>query len=134
MHPPAGTLLLAAAREKGVTEPGEVYLDPAHRSSQGRSCLPASTSIFTLSTPRAQEDWPEVHARAVPKGHESLVPLDAPLGMLGKALFAGVLALGKGFGAPVPEIHPEQPMTGAQATAIAQETLRELFPHLQEGA
>jgi phospholipase C len=242
MHPPAGTLLRAAAKEKGVTEPGEVYLDPRSSLIAGEELLarvynairnsssatgsnhlnttllvtfdehggtydhlppppavppdgdgapgqmgfrfdrsgvriptlaisawiPEQTvvtdeyratsliatmrerwslgspltardasarsfgSIFTLSTARAQEDWPEVHARPVPKGHESLVPLDAPLGILGKGMFAGVLALGKGLGAPVPEIHPEQSITGAQATQMAQEILGELFPGLRE--
>jgi hypothetical protein len=55
----------------------------------------------------------------VPKGPDSLIPLDAPLGILAKALFAGVLSLGKGLGAAVPEINPEEPINGAQAIEIS---------------
>jgi phospholipase C len=243
MHPPAGTLFQAAAKAKGVAEPGEIYLDPqssliagedllariynAIRSSSSgngsnhlnttllvtfdehggtydhvapppavppdgtgagqmgfafdrsgvriptlaiSAWIPERTvvteeyratsliatmrerwklgepltardgsarsfgNLFTLSEPRSQGNWPEVIARPVPKGHESLLPLDAPLGILGKALFAAVLALGRGLGAPVPEVKPDQPITAAEATEIAQEVLRDLFPNLQEEA
>jgi hypothetical protein len=39
--------------------------------------------------------------------------LDAPLNGLGKALFSGVLALGKGMGATVPDLLPDAVITGA---------------------
>jgi phospholipase C len=68
----------------------------------------------------------------VPKGPDSLIPLDAPLGILAKALFAGVLSLGKGLGAAVPEINPEEPINGAQAIEISHEVLGELFPALRD--
>jgi phospholipase C len=90
-------------------------------------------SVHSLSKPRAQEDWPDVVARPVPKGSDSVVPLDAPLGILGKALFAAVLSLGRGMGVPVPEIDPKQPINGAQAIAITGEILGDLFPGLREG-
>ena len=48
--------------------------------------------IFTLPSPRAQEDWPQVTPRPAPVMHESLAPLDAPLGLLGKSLLLAVLA------------------------------------------
>jgi phospholipase C len=90
-------------------------------------------SVHSLSKPRAQEDWPEVVARPVPKGPGSIVPLDAPLGILGKALFAAVLSLGRGMGVPVPEIDPKQPINGAQAIEISGEILGEMFPGLRDG-
>ena len=72
-------------------------------------------------------------ARPVPTGPDSLAPLDAPLGILGKALFGAVLSLGRGMGVPVPEIDPKQPINGAQATEISGEILGELFPRLRDG-
>jgi phospholipase C len=65
------------------------------RDATARSFSP----IFTLGQPRSQEDWPDVLARPVEPMTEALMPLDAPLNGLGKALFGGVLALGKGMGA-----------------------------------
>ena len=56
--------------------------------------------IFTLTTPRPQEDWPDVVARPVPVMHESLVPLDAPLGLLGKSLLLAVLSFAQSMGNP----------------------------------
>jgi hypothetical protein len=84
------------------------------------------------SKPRAQEDWPEVTARPVPKVPDSVVPLDAPLGVLGEGLFAAVLSLGEGMGVPVPEIDPQPPIKGAEAIEISQEVLGELFPGLRD--
>jgi phospholipase C len=88
-------------------------------------------NIFTRAQPRAQEDWPEVTARPVPEVPDSVFPLDAPLGVLGKGLFAGVLSLGKGMGVPVPEIDPHQPIKGSEAIEMSQEVLGELFPGLR---
>ena len=90
------------------------------------------TDIFTLSTPRAQEDWPEIIARPVPEMHESLVPLDAPLSLLGKSLLFAVFAMAEGFGQPVPDLEPEDPITGAEAIALAHEMLGELFPAMRD--
>jgi phospholipase C len=61
-------------------------------------------SVLSLDTPRAQSDWPDVTARPVEPMPEPLLPLDAPLNGLGKALFGGVLALGKAMGASVPDM------------------------------
>jgi phospholipase C len=62
---------------------------------------------------------------------EALLPLDAPLNGLGKALFAGVLALGKGMGVTVPDLPPDAVITGAQAIAIGHEVLGDLFPAMR---
>jgi phospholipase C len=87
--------------------------------------------VNSLTKPRPQEEWPEVLARPVPKGPASVIPLNAPLGILAKAVFAGVLALGRGMGAAVPEIAPEEPISGAQAIEISHEVLGKLFPALR---
>jgi phospholipase C len=84
--------------------------------------------IFTLTSPRGQEDWPEIVPRPVPEMPESVAPLDAPLGLLGKSVLLGVLALAQGMGRTVPEIKPEDTITGAQGVAVAHEILGELFP------
>lgn len=89
-------------------------------------------SINSLAKPRPQEDWPEVIARPVPKGPSSLVPMEAPLGVLAQALFAGVVSLGKGMRAAVPEVDFKQPMSGAEALEIGHEILGELFPTLRK--
>jgi phospholipase C len=92
---------------------------------------PSLRPIFTLDQPRHQEDWPEVLARPVEPMTQALLPLDAPLNGLGKALFGGVLALGKGMGATVPDLLPDAVITGAQAIAIGQEVLGDLFPAMR---
>ncbi|MBT1188930.1 hypothetical protein HET69_34330 [Streptomyces sp. CJ_13] len=63
----------------------------------------------------------------VPPLHESLVPLDAPLGSHAKALFATVFALGAELGAPVSAIDLER-ATGAEAIDATHGLFRKLFP------
>jgi phospholipase C len=89
------------------------------------------SSIFTLEKPRAQSDWPDVVARPVEPMPESLMPLDAPLNGLGKSLLGGLLALGKSMGATVPDVAPDAEITGAQAVAVGQEVLGDLFPAMR---
>ena len=88
-------------------------------------------NIFTLSKPRAQEDWPDIVAQPVPPMKEGLVPLDAPIGLLGKAVFFGILSLGKGFGAKVPDFKPTDTITGEQMMTVGHEVLGEVFPLLR---
>ncbi len=88
--------------------------------------------VFTLPTPRSNDDWPEVTARPVPPLHEAVFPLDAPLGMLGKALVGAILGFGKQIGLDVPEVTMETKITGAEGLAAAQGVLAHLFPNLQE--
>jgi phospholipase C len=64
--------------------------------------------------------------------HESIAPLDAPLGLLGKSLLLGVLALAEDLGKTVPTINPNDTITGAQAIAIGHESLGELFPSMRD--
>ena len=62
---------------------------------------------------------------------ESLLPLDAPLNGLGKSLFGGLLALGKGMGATVPDVAPDAEITGAEAITIGHDILGNLFPAMR---
>jgi phospholipase C len=88
--------------------------------------------IFTAPAARDQSDWPEVVPRPVPTGPESFLPLDAPLGLLGKSLIAGVFALAQGLQAEVPTTQPDTVITGRDAMAAVRDVLVELFPRLQE--
>jgi phospholipase C len=85
-------------------------------------------SLTSSSSPRPQEDWPEVIARPVPTMPNTLIPLDAPLGLIGRSLFLTVVALGAGLGATVPDIKPDEQITGAQAIAISHEALGDPLP------
>ncbi|MEU4671742.1 alkaline phosphatase family protein [Amycolatopsis sp. NPDC023774] len=87
--------------------------------------------IFTLTSPRAQEDWPHVTPRPVPEMPEALAPLDAPLGLLGTSLLHAVLAFAQGLGKTVPDINPDETITGARAIDIAHESLGDLFPAIR---
>jgi phospholipase C len=90
------------------------------------------SEIFTASAARDQSEWPEVVPRPVPTGPDSFLPQDAPLGLLGKSLIAGVFALAQGLQAEVPKIEPDTVITGREAMAAVQDVLVELFPRLQE--
>ena len=98
------TSLLATMRERW-------NLGPPFTAREASA--PSFSNIFTLDSPRAQEDWPEKIPRPVPEMPESVVPLDAPLGLLGKSLLLSVLAMGKERGMSVPELKPEDTITGA---------------------
>ena len=90
------------------------------------------SDIFTLTRPRTQEQFPEIVARPVPVMHDSVAPLDAPLGLLGKSLLLGVLAFAESLGEPVPHLAPEDTISGSQAIAIGHEVLGELFPAMHD--
>ena len=59
------------------------------------------------------------------------MPLDAPLNGLGKALLGGLLALGKGWAPPCPDVSPDAEITGAEAIAIGHDVLGDLFPSMR---
>jgi phospholipase C len=52
--------------------------------------------ILSRDQPREPEDWPDVVAAPVPAFNQALVPPDAPLSVLGKALFHGCRGPGPG--------------------------------------
>lgn len=97
------------------------------RDATARSMQP----VFTLDQPRMPEDWPDIVARPVPPMPESLLPLDAPLTSLGQSLLHGVLALGRLMGATVPQVSPDARFTGAEAIAMGQEALGDVFPAMR---
>ena len=71
-------------------------------------------------------------ARPVPVMHESLAPLDAPLGLLGKSLLLAVLSFAEGLGKKVSDIKPEDTITGTQAISLGHAVVGEIFPGLRE--
>lgn len=85
------------------------------------------TDVFTRDAPRSQEDWPEVTAQPVPPLHESLVPLEAPLGSHAKALFAAAFAIGAELGSPVTAIDLDR-ATGAEASTRPTASSTGCFP------
>ncbi len=89
--------------------------------------------VLSLDAPRAPEAWPEVNPQPVPEFDVALVPLDAPLGPLGKALFFAYLALGKSVGQSVPDIAPDADIKGAEAIAIIRDEFGHAFPGLRNG-
>ena len=60
----------------------------------GRDAVAADIApILTRTTPRAQENWPEVSAPQVPPLVDPLVPMDQPLPPLGSYLLGTAIAL-----------------------------------------
>ncbi|MGV1036264.1 MAG: alkaline phosphatase family protein [Candidatus Nanopelagicales bacterium] len=86
--------------------------------------------IFTDQC-RTQDRWPEIIPRPVPPGPVSALRLDAPLGLLGKAIIGGVMALGKDMGADVPDLPMEGAVTAQQGMDAVQHVIGPLFPNLQ---
>ncbi len=120
---------LAAGHDARALEPRRAV----HRPRRQRRSF---KNIFTLSSPRPQEDWPEITPRPVPVMHESIAPLDAPLGLLGKSFLFGILTLAKDLGKPLPKDlpDPKATITGAQALALVHEILGDLFPNMRDKA
>jgi phospholipase C len=56
----------------------------------------------------------------------------SPLGLLGKSLLFGFLAVAHDLGKPVPAVTPEDTITGSQAIAIGHDILGELFPAMHD--
>ena len=88
--------------------------------------------IFTLDKPRQQSDWPDIVARPVEPMPESLMPLDAPLNGVGKALVGSVLALGKAMGATSPGALDAE-TTGAKPSPCSKTCRRPLPSHALNG-
>ena len=83
-----------------------------HRPRRRRS--PTSARCLTLDVPREPEDWPDVIARPVPAFDQSLIPLDAPLSPLARALIMGFLESVKWLGQTVPKIEDPAKLRGAK--------------------
>jgi phospholipase C len=63
--------------------------------------------ILSLDHPRHPDHWPDVDPEPVPAFDTALIPPDAPLSPLAKALLHALLALGKQLGQSVPDISPD---------------------------
>ena len=60
-----------------------------------------------------------------------VVPPDAALSGLGRALCFGLLALGEEIGQPVPDLAPDTAPTGSEAVATMRDLFGHMFPNLQ---
>ena len=65
---------------------------------------PDIAPVLSREQPRAPEEWPDVAPQPVPEFEENLVPREAPLSDLAKAVFHAYLALVKALGQPVAEV------------------------------
>jgi phospholipase C len=86
--------------------------------------------ILSLDSPRSPEDWPDVVPRPVPKFDAALLPPDAPLGALPKAIFLACIGLGKALGQSVPDIGPDADVKGGEAVTMIRSMFFEVFPGL----
>jgi hypothetical protein len=59
---------------------------------------------------------------------------DAPLGLLGKSLLFTMLAVAHDLGKTIPDIKPDDTITGAQGLAIGHEVLGDLYPAMRDQA
>jgi phospholipase C len=87
--------------------------------------------VLSLDDPRAPQDWPEAIARPVPRFEPAVMPPDAPLSALGKALFRGCMGLGKELGQAVPDIGHDADIKRGEAVAMISELFGHMFPALQ---
>jgi phospholipase C len=85
--------------------------------------------VLTRDTPRAQEDWPEVTAQAVPQLDGTLFPLDKPLPPLGKYLIGLAVTLDTAYTGHVPDLDPKT-ATGQQANDYMIERTTRIWPGL----
>jgi phospholipase C len=87
--------------------------------------------ILSLDRPRTSDQWPDVAPRPVPPFNLAALPPNAPLSVLGKAIFFAILEYEKMLGAKVPSIPHDTTMTGAQALAVMRNMSYAIFPGLR---
>ena len=90
---------------------------------------PSIAPVLTRSTPRAQEDWPEVTPRPVPQLAGTLVPLDKPLPPLGQYLLGVAIALDTKYTGHTPDLDPKS-ATGRQADDYMNDRTARIYPGL----
>jgi phospholipase C len=88
-------------------------------------------AILTLDRPRSPEDWPDRVPLPVPKFDVALVPSEAPLGGLPKAIFLACMGLGKALGQSVSDIGPDADVKGGEAVTMIRDMFFDLFPGLR---
>ena len=86
-------------------------------------------TVLTRSTPRPQENWPEVKALPVPQLTGTLVPLDKPLPPLGVYLLGVAIALDTHYTGYVSDLDPKT-ATGQQANDYMDDRIVRMFPGL----
>lgn len=90
---------------------------------------PSITPVLTRATPRAQEDWPEVTPRPVPRPSGTLVPLDTPLPPLGQYLLGVAITLDTRYTGHTPDLDPTT-ATGRQANDYMNDRTARIYPGL----
>jgi phospholipase C len=114
------TSLIATLRERWALGPPLTARD---------ATAPSVTPVLTRATPRAQEDWPEVTPRPVPRPSGTLVPPDRPLPPLGRYLLGVAIALDTQYTGHVPDLDPRT-ATGRQADDYLNERTARIYPGL----
>jgi phospholipase C len=92
---------------------------------------PDIAAVLTRSTPRAQEDWPEVTARPVPQLSGPMIPLDKSLPPLGQYLLGVAIALDTKYTGHVPDIDPKT-ATARQADDYINDRTARIYPGLMQ--
>jgi len=87
--------------------------------------------VLSLTDPRSPEKWPDVIPLPVPAFDVALLPPDAPLAPLPRAIFFACLGLGKALGQSVPDISPDADIKGGAAVATIRDMFGHIFPNLQ---
>ena len=90
---------------------------------------PSIAPVLTRTTPRPQEDWPEVTPRPVPQLPGPLVALDKPLPPLGQYLLGVAIALDTHYTGHLPGIDPKT-ATGQQANDYINDRTARIYPGL----
>ncbi len=98
--------------------------------SAREAIAPDLTPTLSLDYPRDPQNWPDVHPRPVPDFDVAVCPPDLPARSLARALFFGLLALGKKLSQTVPDIDPDATINGAEGLAMIRGLFGHMFPHL----
>jgi phospholipase C len=130
---PEGTVVNDEHRNTSVIHTMRTAWSLGDPFSAREAIAPDLASVLALETPRDPADWPDVHPQPVPAFDEAVYPPDLPLRGLAKAMFFGLLALGKALGQSVPDISPDAPIKGAEGVAMIRELFGHMFPNLGPG-
>jgi phospholipase C len=90
---------------------------------------PDIAPVLTRSTPRPQDDWPDVTPEPVHQLTDTIVAMDQPLPPLGKYLLGVAIALDEHYTGHCPDINPTT-ATGRQADDYMNERMARLMPGL----
>ncbi|MEU9134842.1 alkaline phosphatase family protein [Streptomyces sp. NPDC048404] len=90
---------------------------------------PGIAPVLTRTTPRLQEDWPEIALRPAPPSAGPLVPPDRRLPPLGQHLLGVAIALDTQYTGHVPDLDPRT-ATGRQADDYLNDRTARIYPGL----